>query len=81
MYPSAQTLYSFDSFILTSLHLKDTRGLEPFGYRGELLSTLLHAIVKVLTHFVKCTSIDCKLLLVGEVSAEILRIEDATWST
>jgi hypothetical protein len=33
---------------------------EPIGYRGALLSTLLHAIVYVSTQFVECTGTDWK---------------------
>jgi hypothetical protein len=55
-----------DFLTLSSAHFcvlfpKATRGFQPVGYRGELLSTFLHAIVYIVTQFAECTSTYCKL--------------------
>jgi hypothetical protein len=39
---------------------KATRGLAPISYKGALLSTLLHAIVQVITKLFECTGTDDK---------------------
>jgi hypothetical protein len=47
-------------FKVQFVSLIPNRGLEPISYRGELLSTLLHATVYVFTQFAECTGTDCK---------------------
>jgi hypothetical protein len=37
-----------------------TTGLEPIGYRGALLSSLLRVNVYVYTQYAECTGTDCE---------------------